>query len=109
MANSSDNYNYIAKQEHNETFRAKKVIPYVSDGNGNVVSEVSADINMRVSTDTSDSNVQYIGRAAPGVATSEAAWQIRKVDETSGTVITHADGDALFNNVWENREALSYS
>jgi hypothetical protein len=109
MANNSDNYNYIAKQEHDKTLRVKKVMNYLSDGSGAAVSDVSPDINLFIDTDSSDVNVQYIGKAAPGTATSAPSWQIKKVDETTGTQITFADGDALFDNIWDNRESLSYS
>ena len=53
----------------------------------------------------------FIGFAAPGSAKSAASWQIRKIT-TSGNFITDvqfADGDALFNNVWDDRAGLSYS
>ena len=51
--------------------------------------------------------VTYIGKAAPGTATSAANWQIRKIDETSGTVITWANG-GISNQIWDNRASLSY-
>ena len=56
-----------------------------------------------------DSNIHYLGKAAYGTATSSALWQIKKIDETTGIIITIADGDESFNNVWDNRESLSYS
>lgn len=59
--------------------------------------------------DTSTPNVTYIGRSKVGTATSASAWQIRKIDETSGTVITWADGDDAFNQVWDDRTSLTYS
>ena len=59
--------------------------------------------------DTSTANVTYIGQAAIGSDESQAVWQIKKVDETSGIVITYADGDANYNNIWDNRTSLTYS
>lgn len=53
----------------------------------------------------------YIGKALPGTATSTANWQIRKLTY-SGIYVTQvdwADGDDLFNNIWDNRSSLSYS
>jgi len=51
----------------------------------------------------------YIGKAAPGSLTSEAKWQIRRVDETTGSVFKFANGDDRFNNIWDDRIHLSYS
>lgn len=59
--------------------------------------------------DSSTANVTYIGKAAIGTATSAASWQIFKLDESSGLSITWADGDANFNNIWNNRTGLTYS
>jgi len=59
--------------------------------------------------DTTTANVTYVGKAVIGSATSTASWQIQKLDETSGLVINWADGDANFDNVWDNRASLSYS
>lgn len=59
--------------------------------------------------DTTTANTTYIGKAAIGAATSSAVWQISKLDTSSGLIKTWADGDTLFNNIWDNRASLSYS
>ena len=59
--------------------------------------------------DEATSTVTYIGKATPGTATSVSLWQIQKIDTTTGTVITWADGNGNFDNVWDNRASLSYS
>lgn len=59
--------------------------------------------------DTTTANTTYIGKAAIGSATSGAVWQIAKLDTSSGMVKTWADGDSLFNNIWDDRASLSYS
>lgn len=59
--------------------------------------------------DEASATVTYIGKADPGTASSAASWQIQKVDTTSGTVITFADGNSNFDNIWDNRASLSYS
>lgn len=54
----------------------------------------------------------YIGWAAPGVATSRAAWKIRKLTYDSNSNVTQiqwAGGDVGFNAVWDNRTTLTYS
>ena len=59
--------------------------------------------------DTSTANVTYIGKAKIGSATDGAVWQIQKLDETSGLIITWADGNDGYDNIWDNRVSLSYS
>lgn len=52
----------------------------------------------------------YVGISSPGVATSAAVWQILRLVESGGTFnLKYADGDAEFNNIWDNRAGLSYS
>lgn len=54
--------------------------------------------------------VTYFGDAQPGTATSAACWRIKKVTETSTTlVIEWASGSNHFNQIWDNRLSLSYS
>lgn len=86
----------------------KKV--YVIDPQGNIVDfGGSSNWAVRTNIDSGDSNIEYVGKAVIGAVTSGAVWQIIKIDETTGTVITWADGDEDFNNIYDNREALSYS
>lgn len=59
--------------------------------------------------DYSEDNITYVGRADTGSASSSAVWQIRKIDESIGATTTWADGDGSFNNIWDNRESLTYS
>lgn len=70
------------------------------------ITTTSLAINLQV--DSGDANVTYVGKAAIGTATSAASWQVMKIDENTGTVITWADSNALFDNVFDNRESLSY-
>jgi hypothetical protein len=53
--------------------------------------------------------ITYIGKAAPGTATTAASWQIKKIDSTSGTSIIYASGNSNFNKIWDDRAGLSYS
>lgn len=61
--------------------------------------------------DTSNDPVFYIGEAEPGTATSAASWRVLQIDSTTSSAITilYADGDTDFDNIWDNRAALSYS
>lgn len=54
-------------------------------------------------------SVIYLGKASPASATSDSVWQIKKIDQTTGIVITWADGNDLFDNVFDDYLTLSYS
>lgn len=71
----------------------------------------SQDYATQLDQDAITPTVAYFGRAVPGSLTSAAVWQIKKLDfGVDGDVaVTWADGDADFNNVWDNRASLSYS
>jgi len=55
----------------------------------------------------------YEGEAPAGSATSAAVWRIRRYTydaTTSGvTKIDFADGDANYNNIFDNASSLTYS
>ncbi len=63
---------------------------------------------VRVNENSGDSNIEYVGKAKIGASTSDAVWQIKKINSTTGTIITWADTDDNYNNIYDNREALSY-
>ena len=66
--------------------------------------------NLATRFDDAGSSISYIGKATIGSATSDPVWQIQKMDETGGdVVITWADGDDSFNNIWDNRSSLTYN
>jgi hypothetical protein len=54
-------------------------------------------------------SITYVGQAPVGTATSVALWQIQKVDSTSGVVVTWADGNDRYDNVWDDYATLTYS
>lgn len=49
----------------------------------------------------------YIGEAAPGSATSGAAWRISRITNATGS--TYWAAAARFSQVWDNRASLSYA
>lgn len=62
--------------------------------------------------DVSTTSVTYIGKAGIGSSASSPMWQIQKIDESGSpitAVITWADGNANFDNVWTNRTSLTYN
>lgn len=62
---------------------------------------------------TQTADVTYIGKAPPGSSQGSAVWQIKKIDEAGGTagdaVITYADGNSNYDNLWTGRATASYS
>lgn len=105
----NNNQNFINKLEHIDSVRAKRVVPYQLTPSGVAVSEVQPDLNVIIAANSGDANIEYVGKAEPGTATSAASWQIKRLDQTTGLIITYADGDINYDNVWDNRESLSYS
>lgn len=89
--------------------RQDTVIGHI-DGIETVLSDINTKtegfLNLRM--DTSGA-ITYVGKAAIGSSSASALWQIKKIDETSGTVITWADGNSNFDNIWDNRASLTYS
>lgn len=51
----------------------------------------------------------YVAKAPIASAQASAIWQAKKIDTTSGVVITWADGNASFDNVATDLTALTYS
>jgi len=65
--------------------------------------------NYATIVDEASATITYVGKALPGTATSSALWQIQRIDTTGDLTITWADGNADFDNVWNDRGTLSYS
>lgn len=49
----------------------------------------------------------YIGEATPGASSASPIWRIMKFDSSTQD-ITWADGDASFDNVWDDYASLTY-
>jgi hypothetical protein len=81
----------------------------------NIINTVDVDVvgdstgELAVRIDEVSSTLSYVGKALTGSATSSAVWQVFKLDTTAGLIITYADGNDLFDNIWDNRASLSYS
>jgi len=53
-------------------------------------------------------DILYIAYANPGTLGSEAKWQVRKLDTTTGIVLTWCDSDTNFDNIATDLTALTY-
>ena len=58
--------------------------------------------------DSTNLNYLYTGSAAPGSSEADPVWRISRYDFSTGELY-YADGDELYNNIYDNRESLSYS
>ena len=79
-----------------------------TDANGKVLTEAPALIK-RMAYNASNQPI-YIGWAIPGTAETDDAWQITKLTYTGNnvTLITFADSNTEFDNIWSNRTTLTY-
>lgn len=74
------------------------------------VSSSVATYAIQYAVNSGDSTITYVGKAAAGSSLASAVWQIKRITDTSGNLsIQFADGNDDFDNVWNNRESLSYS
>lgn len=80
-------------------------------GNKFLIDTNSSKTSYSIRTDeTTTANTIYVGYAAIGSAESGSVWKIFKILDSSGNLtITYADGDAEFDNIWDNRASLTYS
>ena len=53
----------------------------------------------------------YVGEAVIGSTASQAVWRISRITIGTADVTTtkYADGNNYFDNVWDDRESLTYS
>jgi hypothetical protein len=67
-------------------------------------------LEKQIDDHSSDSTITYVGEADPGSATSSSVWRIKRIVETSSNIsIEWADGNGNFDNVYDDRESLSYT
>lgn len=96
---------YILNNIYEQVLKAIAVVGVGWDG---VSSQLPMADSLAVKV-TENGSVTYIGTAAPGTAEATAKWRCFKVDETTGAVITWADGNSNFDNTAEDLAALTYS
>lgn len=82
----------------------------VYTGKGSSVLSVSSDQGF-VTRVLEVDNLLYVGKASDGALTSDAVWAItRWTDDGAGNFYSEkADGNSLYDNVWDNLESLPYS
>lgn len=76
-----------------------------SVGTKRVLDAASVPVTYR---ENSNAGYTYYGVAAVGSSESAAVWRIFREEASTGTII-YADGNANFDNIWDNRTGLTYS
>lgn len=96
---------YIQNASYDEDFDvlAFEVLEYDGTSLNRKVSGTSA---VKI---TESGDITYVAKAAIGASQSSAVWQAMKINETTGLVITWADGNANFDNTATDLTALTYS
>ena len=99
-----------------EEYLTGEAIPVKGNSSGEIfVHLTSSDVtfitdNYTQNIDEPDASTLYTGLAVIGTSEATNAWQIKKLTVT-GTVtkIAWADGNDDFDNIWNNRAALTYT
>ena len=57
------------------------------------------------------SDIEYVGEAYPGTATSSAGWRIKKMIYSGGNLIDvrYANADDSFTHIWDSRATYTYN
>lgn len=117
IPNTSEKSNSLDREENvtRGNLSGKRVVLYTYDSNTDTLQPYSTTSASGSTTyitiireDAGDPNISYIGKAVPGTATSDAAWQIASLDENTNLDLLYADGGA-FTQVYDDRESLTYA
>lgn len=92
-----------------ESIKIRNAQGFIDSSNPLHVASTSSSLTLQM--DEAGSGITYVGEAAIGSATSAAVWRIKRLDESGSPelIIKWADGDADFDNIWDNRASLTYN
>lgn len=80
----------------------------VVNPDGSAIGSLSGSTNYESRNDTTtDTNLVYLGKAVPGSATSDSAWQIKRYNKSAGHM-SFADDETTFTKTWDDRTSYSY-
>jgi len=73
--------------------------------------ELGIPLALRYDQDADPPTVAYVGQAQPGTSEAVAGWRIQKLvfGGDGDITVQWADGNGLFDNIWNNRASLSYT
>ena len=119
MAKNIKYHPEVAKEEHDDTQLppTKRVSLYGWDADTlskvrlatDALGSLESSGALQFLPDSVVSTTYYFGTSEVGTATSAAIWQIMKVETASGVKVTFAGGDSKYDNIYDDREGLSYS
>lgn len=96
---------HISPTKTGDNIEAKRVANYVWNGSTwerqSTVNQTTQPIYKKLIDDTTTPNVTYIGEATLGTLTSVSSWRIKRIDESSGVVITWSGTG--FDSEWDER------
>lgn len=76
---------------------------------GSVSTSPASANNVIMREKSTDADIIYIGEATNATATSAASWKITRLDLNTLLDVTYADGNLNYDNIWDNRESLTYT
>ena len=80
----------------------------VTNPDGTSIGSLSGSTYYESYTDTTtDTNLVYLGKATPGSAVGDAAWQIKRYNKTTGQM-SFADDVTTFTKQWSARTGYTY-
>ena len=96
----------ILNKSFNKTYEILSVEQMEYDPSGVMRSKITSVLTSRLDE---GATYTYVGKATPGASDSDAVWQIIRYPSADFSEGLYADGDASFDNVWEDRESLIYN
>ena len=100
---------HIGPDYTGDNISAKKVANYVWGGTDwqRMVQPGEAVAYESYNDTTTDTNLVYLGKATPGTASSDAAWQIKRYNKSAGHM-SFADDETTFTKTWDDRTSYTY-
>ena len=101
---------HIGPDDTGDNIEAKRVAAYVWNGSTweRMTQPGSTTTSYESRNDTTtDTNLVYLGKATPGTASSDAAWQIKRYNKSAGHM-SFADDETTFTKTWDDRTSYTY-
>lgn len=80
---------------------------YIDKANGALTTQGASEA-LRV--DVASPTITYVGKAPLSSSTVSSVWRIQRLTTgaTGSVTVEWADGNSLYDNVWDNRASLTY-
>lgn len=105
-SNTTHTSQHIDNESFNAQFSMAQTIGLDYDPSGGLRPGITKSIATKIKIDGTN---LYVGKAAIGSSLSASVWQVKKIDTSSGVLITWANGDAEFDNKMDAPETLTYA